>query len=244
MKNDCLDAVREELDSASVPHRVDMNARHVHIHYGQSHEHLHVVAKTASDWRAAKNERALIRRELRRLGYLSADPEPVVDATPHIIIKDEAPRCTSLDLASNFSRAHKDVLRAIDGAREACGPEFDQRNFTPIEYLDGKGRKYRAFEMTRDGFTLVAMGFTGKDAAQWKVAYIDAFNQMERELLRMVSGDTIQGIRADLDAALEMMASIEAPKPHSQSQAKPRRPYLSDRMMKRKIARKEARLAG
>jgi Rha family phage regulatory protein len=243
MKNDCLDAIKEELDAKDIPYRVDMTSKHVHIHYGKSYEHMHVVAKTASDWRAARNERALIRRDLRKLGYMPADPEPVIDAVPRIIVKDETPRCTSLDLAANFSKAHKDVLRAIDGAREGCGTEFDQRNFTPIEYLDAKGRKYRAFEMTRDGFALVAMGFTGKEATRWKIAYISAFNQMERELSRLVGSDAITEMRAELDAALDLMASLEPAKISHHPQRPARRQYIPERMMIRKAARKEARMS-
>lgn len=51
--------------------------------------------------------------------------------------------------------------------------------FQEITYRAGTGKAYREFEMTRDGFTLLAMGFTGKEALGWKLKYIDAFNRME-----------------------------------------------------------------
>ena len=237
MRNECLEAVTTELDAAGVPYQVDTTSKHVHIRFGKSREHLHVVAKTASDWRAHKNERALIRRELRDLGYLTEEQEPEVQPSPVILVRGETLKCTSVDLAHNFGKAHKDVLRAIDGARQTCGCEFDQRNFAPIEYLDGKGRKYRAFEMTRDGFSLVCMGFTGAAAMRWKVAYIDAFGQMERALVKTIGSEELASIRSELDAALELMASIETPRLPAPSS---KRGYISDRMIARKARRRDA----
>lgn len=238
MKNDCLDAITSELEAAGVPYDVSAQARHVHVRYGEKGEHLHVVAKTPSDWRAHKNERAAIRRDLRNHGYISDDQEPEVQSVPVIVVRDEAPKCTSVDIAHNFGKAHKDVLRAIDAARENCGAEFDQRNFAPIEYLDGKGRKYRAFELTRDGFSLVCMGFTGAEAMRWKVAYIDAFGQMERALASVGNPDAVSAMRAELDAALELMAGLETPKIEAPS---PRKcGYIPQRMLDRKAKRRNA----
>ena len=237
MKNDCLEAITSELDAAGVPYQIDMQARHVHIRYGKRREHLHVVAKTPSDWRAHKNERAAIRRDLRDLGYITDEQEPELHPVPTILVRGEILKCTSVDLAHNFDKAHKDVLRAIDTARETCGAEFDQRNFAPIEYLDGKGRKYRAFEMTRDGFSLVCMGFTGAAAMRWKVAYIDAFGQMERALVKTIGSEELASIRSELDAALELMASIETPRPQASPQ---KRGFVPQRMLERKARRRDA----
>lgn len=91
---------------------------------------------------------------------------------------------TSLDVAAHFGKLHKSVLRAI--ANLDCSPEFHQRNFAPmiVEVEIGKGaiRKDPAFRLTRDGFAFLCMGFTGKEAAKWKEAYIEAFNRMEAQL--------------------------------------------------------------
>ena len=57
--------------------------------------------------------------------------------------------------------------------------EFADRNFILSEYTDERGRKQKQYILTRDGFTLLAMGFTGAKAMQFKVAYITAFNRME-----------------------------------------------------------------
>lgn len=207
MSNPCLEAVSEELDRVCVPYRVETTARHIHVHYGHEYEHMHVVAKTPSDWRAHLNERAQIKRDLLRLGYVSEDDTPA--ASPLVTLHDGRASCASYHIAEHFSKAHKDVLRAIDKIREECGPEFDRRNFTPIDYVDSKGRKYRAYSLTRDGFTLVVMGFTGRAATDWKVRYIGAFNALERELSALSNGEELLRIRSDLDAAVSLIGEME-----------------------------------
>lgn len=87
---------------------------------------------------------------------------------------------TSLEISNRFAKQHKDVLRAIRDLE--CSPEFNRRNFAPVEYQDGKGEKRPAYEITRDGFTFLCMGFTGPQAALWKERYIEAFNRMEAAL--------------------------------------------------------------
>lgn len=87
---------------------------------------------------------------------------------------------TSLQVAEHFGKLHKDVLRAIRNLE--CSPEFNGRNFAPVDYADEKGELRPMYRITRDGFAFLAMGFTGKEAARWKEAYIDAFNAMEAKL--------------------------------------------------------------
>lgn len=87
---------------------------------------------------------------------------------------------SSREIAEHFGKNHRDVLRAIDAFKE------DVRNFAQMffetEIPDSYGRPQRTYLMNRDGFTLLAMGFTGKEAMTWKLKYIEAFNQMERKL--------------------------------------------------------------
>ncbi len=87
---------------------------------------------------------------------------------------------TSLQLAEHFGKLHKDVLRAIRNME--CSAEFNGRNFAPVDYIDEKGESRPMYRITRDGFAFLAMSFTGKEAARWKEAYIDAFNAMEAKL--------------------------------------------------------------
>lgn len=103
------------------------------------------------------------------------------ELVPSLSIKDGKIVTTSLAVAAHFGKQHKDVLKAIYNLE--CSEEFRQRNFAPSEYLNSQGKSQPYFEMTRDGFTFLAMGFTGKEAAKWKEAYVNAFNKMEAELL-------------------------------------------------------------
>jgi len=210
MRNESLDAATEELERCGVPYEVQPTRKHVHIRYGANLEHLHVVASSASDWRAPLNERALMRRHLREKGYDKSDEIVPVDA-PAVTVRDGQARCLSTDIAARFDKQHKDVLRSIDKLRAEVGEEFDRRNFAPIDYLDAKGRSYRAYELTRDGFSMVAMGFTGSKATAWKVKYIEAFNAMEGELAKLDGSQHIGLIRSELDALLEIVAGLPPP---------------------------------
>lgn len=90
------------------------------------------------------------------------------------------PVVSSHQIAENFGKNHRDVLRAVDNLKE------DVRNFAQMFFegtdQDSYGREQRAYLMNRDGFTLLAMGFTGKAALEWKLKYIAAFNEMEKKL--------------------------------------------------------------
>lgn len=86
------------------------------------------------------------------------------------------PMVSSRAVAQRFGKLHNNVLRDIENLQ--CSQQFTELNFELSYYHEGKG-KYKEVLMTRDGFTFLAMGFTGKKAAQWKEQYITAFNQME-----------------------------------------------------------------
>lgn len=108
---------------------------------------------------------------------------------------------SSRQVAEKFGKEHKHVL---DSVREILKAEnsavrFFQENMYKAE---GNNKSYPEYLMNRDGFTLLAMGFTGKEALQWKLKYIAAFNKME-ELLKEQ-----EVIPKDLPAALRMAAEI------------------------------------
>ena len=94
--------------------------------------------------------------------------------------REERVACTSLDVAETFGKEHKNVLRDIRDL--GCSAEFNRINFEPISYTDSMNRKQDAYIMTRDGFTLLVMGYTGKTAMKFKEAYIAQFNAMEAAL--------------------------------------------------------------
>lgn len=101
---------------------------------------------------------------------------------PALSLVQGHPRASSLTIAEHFGKRHKDVLRSITQTCHHLPGEFTERNFALSEFTDSTGRKLPAYLMTRDGFTMVVMGFTGKDAMAWKLKYIEAFNRMEEEL--------------------------------------------------------------
>lgn len=84
---------------------------------------------------------------------------------------------TSLDIAENFNRQHKTILAAINNLEVSS--DFIEQNFLPYSYIAKNGKSNPAYEITFDGFTLLAMGFTGKKAMEFKVKYIKAFRAME-----------------------------------------------------------------
>ena len=96
---------------------------------------------------------------------------------------DGQPMTTSRKVAARFKKAHKTVLRSIKRI-EAAQPEFSRLNFVPRDYVDERGKSQPEYLMTRDGFALLAMGFTGDAAMSWKIVYINAFNRMAEEIAR------------------------------------------------------------
>ncbi|HHV9119425.1 TPA: Rha family transcriptional regulator, partial [Shigella flexneri] len=99
---------------------------------------------------------------------------------PEIAIVDGQAVTSSLAVANFFSKRHDDVLKKIRTLE--CSASFTARNFSVSDYTDCTGRKLPCYQITRDGFAFLAMGFTGKRAARFKEAYINAFNQMEKLL--------------------------------------------------------------
>lgn len=93
---------------------------------------------------------------------------------------------TSRKVAEHFGKAHKNVLRSIEELlSELPDAEFGRLNFEPTSYLDGWNRAQSEYHLSHDGFALLAMGFTGREALRWKVAFLAAFRQMERDLAEM-----------------------------------------------------------
>lgn len=100
----------------------------------------------------------------------------------HIVIENNQPITTSRNVAENFNKQHKHVLEAIDELTEGLA-ENSANLFYETEYVHPQNKRtFREIYMTKDGFTLLAMGFTGKKALEFKLAYIDQFNKMEEQL--------------------------------------------------------------
>lgn len=102
-----------------------------------------------------------------------------IDLFSHIVknIKGNA-MTTSRDVAHVFGKEHKNVLQAIENLD--CSDDFNELNFQPVKYIDEKGEKRPMYQMTRDGFSFLVMGFRGKKAAEFKEKFIQKFNAMEK----------------------------------------------------------------
>lgn len=94
-----------------------------------------------------------------------------------VCIRNEIAVCDSLQVSEKFGKGHRNILRDIDmlTAQNRAVKEM----FEASTYKANNGQKYRKYYMTRDGFTLLVMGFTGQKALEWKLQYINAFNRME-----------------------------------------------------------------
>ncbi len=110
------------------------------------------------------------------------------DITEFVSMSGETLTTDSRRVAKHFGKRHRDVLRAID--RMDCSPEYRQRNFAQtVDHRanpsGGAPIPSRCVEMTKDGFMFLVMGFTGREAARTKEAFISAFNDMAEQLQRV-----------------------------------------------------------
>lgn len=90
----------------------------------------------------------------------------------------------SLLVAKEFGKVHAKVMRDIENLN--CSEEFRLANFGNSSFKNEQGKEFPMFTMTKDGFSFLVMGYTGKKAATFKEAYIKAFNQMENAIRSLV----------------------------------------------------------
>lgn len=218
MGNECLEDALAELRAVGISPEVSHGGKHIRIHWTYNGApRSHTIPKTSSDWRSPMNNRSQLRTTLKRDGLIGSDDKTVVEL-PRVTVRDGSASVSSLDIARHFEKAHKDVLRAIDKAILETGPEFAERNFAPSGYIDQTGRTLRAFDLSRDAFSFLVMGFTGAGAVRWKLAYIDAFNKMEAEFRKAAETISLPAdittriarVEADLRALVDLSLSREA----------------------------------
>ena len=105
---------------------------------------------------------------------------------PVVSIVNGQPTTLSTDISNFFEKPHNDVLKAIRAILSKLPEDrlgnFSQTVVTRTNPSGGAPIQSRAYRLTRDGFTFLAMGFTGEKAQAFKWAYIDAFNRMEEAL--------------------------------------------------------------
>lgn len=116
----------------------------------------------------------------------------------------------SMQVAENFGKRHCDVIRDIEelkkGVTQNCGDLFIESTYVHPQ----NKQTYKCYDLTRDGFSLLVMGFTGKKALKWKLKYIEAFNMMEAKLKggAMVLNDSFKQELDEVKECLNRMIDL------------------------------------
>lgn len=154
---------------------------------------------------------------------IQGNPQALVTSYNGVLVAD------SLEVADRFGKRHADVLRTIDGlitevATQNCVTNAEPESyFIPSEYQN-RGKSYKKYLLTRDGFSLLVMGFTGPAALHWKLLYIEAFNKMEqalrsnvdiRQLVTQITTDVLRTVLPDIRQAVEPPPEIKDGRVHN-----------------------------
>lgn len=123
-----------------------------------------------------------------------------------VLVKNDQVVTTSLVVSQIFEKRHSDVIRQIQKLILANAKV--RRLFISSNYIDEQGKSRVMFVMNRDGFSLLAMGFTGVKALEFKLAYINAFNEMENKLRGITVREeeiigTLKSLCKDMDARIK-----------------------------------------
>ena len=112
-----------------------------------------------------------------------------------ILNTDNTPMVSMVDVAKKFNKEHRIVMRAFKNIN--CSEEFSLANFVRSDYVV-RGKTYETYLMTKDGFSFLCLGFTGKDAGIWREKYILAFNAMEQHIAKQKQDTDLQWKQARL----------------------------------------------
>lgn len=132
---------------------------------------------------------------------------------------DQQAVTTSLILAEAFEKEHKNVIRVIETKIGELKIEQSSKMFSKGEYTNSQNKQQPMYYLNRDGFTFIAMGFTGRKADEFKLKYIDAFNKMEEQIrnqsLQLVTANADDLKRANLLYKIANLTSDEELKEQS-----------------------------
>lgn len=154
---------------------------------------------------------------------IQGNPQALVTSYNGVLVAD------SLEVAERFGKSHKNVLQTIDNLVTNLAAEFSATNAEPESYFipsdyQNRGKTYKKYLLTRDGFSLLVMGFTGSAALHWKLLYIEAFNKMEqtlrgnadlRQLVTQITTDVLRTVLPDIRQAVEPPPEIEDGRVHN-----------------------------
>ena len=175
-----------------------------------------LVPEAARRFRVAQMNKLADELELIQANYR---PDPQVPAiveaepAPHLVVRQGQFFANSKEVAEVFGKQHFNVLRDIDTLLKSLPTsDLSSAYFTETTVTDANGQPRRAVDMTRDGLSLLVMGFTGEKALHFKLAYIKAFNMMEEELRNTTQIDlnNPSQLRAALLTYAEKTEKLEA----------------------------------
>jgi len=123
------------------------------------------------------------------------------------INKEEVTVVSSLDVAETFEKNHRDVMESIRGIEATISTAEFSALFSLASYKASNGKTNPMYYMTRDGFTLLVMGYTGEKAMKFKLAYIKQFNAMEKLLRnKLIEREKGIAVRQALTKAIQQSA--------------------------------------
>lgn len=230
MRNEVTDAVMRELEAHGLHGSIEHRGKHQAVVWEQDGKRRsYICPLTPSDVRAWINARGDVRRMLREAP--EADQGNVV-FLPQVHIDGESALTNSRHVAEAFDKAHHHVMRDVDNLMKNIDyPELAGRLFRVVMFQDGSGIARRSFDMTKQGFMLLAMGFTGAKAIRFKLAFIDAFEALERAALAGSSGaalalaeSRIAKLEGEIGAVADLL--LEMPSQAPQRKAQTIRPSL------------------
>lgn len=132
------------------------------------------------------------------------------------INKEEVTAVSSLDVAETFDKRHADVMRDIRELK--CSDEFGRCNFAQSNYINEQNHIQPMYQMTKDGFTLLVMGYTGEKAMKFKEAYIKQFNAMEKLLTgKLIEREKGIAVRQSLTKAIQQSTEDDRMHGHAYS---------------------------
>lgn len=134
------------------------------------------------------------------------------------INKEEVTVVSSLDVAETFEKNHRDVMESVRAIEASLGTAEFSALFSLSSYKATNGKTNPMYFMTRDGFTLLVMGYTGEKAMKFKLAYIKQFNVMEKMLIgKMKEREKGIAVRQALTNALQQTQENERMHGHAYS---------------------------